>query len=267
MLPIGVSAPPRFRRPWVTGALIAMLAGVFVHVLLLREAPPALFCSDLTESPQALSDSAGTVQGFVCRWGAVPDELSRGRRVETLLTSAFVHVGWLHLLANVLFLAAFTPRVEEDLGHLGVLGLFLLCAIVAGAAHVLLDPGLTDPSVGASGGVAGVLGAHLVLARGAQVRVLIGPVPVRLPSRFVISLWAGLQLVYTAVVLRRAQYRGSVSYEVHAVGFLVGLAVVAAVVAVRPDLRRWPPRTGPANGQVPDPSRRDPGPGRGSGTG
>jgi membrane associated rhomboid family serine protease len=229
-----------------------LLVGVFVHVMLLREAPPALFCSDLVESPQAVSRSAGTVQGFVCRWGAVPDEVSSGRALETVVTSVFVHSGWWHLLGNVLFLAAFTPRVEEDLGHLGVLGLFLLCATVGGVAHVLLDPGATAPSVGASGGVAGVLGAHFVLARGAQVRVLVGPVPVRLPSRFVISVWAGLQLLYTAVVLRRAQYRGSVSYEVHAVGFLVGLAVVALAVALRPELRRWRPQSPRDARQAPD---------------
>lgn len=241
MLPIGVSAPPRSRRPWVTALLVAAVVGVFVHVLLLREAPAALFCSDLFESPQAVADSAGTVQAFVCRWGAVPDEVSRGRALETVVTAAFVHVGWWHLLANVLFLVAFLPRVEEDLGHVGALALFLLCAAVGGAAHVLLVPGLTTPSVGASGGVAGVLGAHLLLARGAQVRVLVGPVPVRLPSRFVICVWAGLQLVYTAVVLRRAETVGAVSYETHVVGFLVGLAVVAAAVAVRPGLPRWTP--------------------------
>lgn len=250
MLPVGVSAPPGSRRPWVTGLLVVALVGVLVHVTLLRDAPAALFCSDLVESPRAVADSAGTVQAFVCRWGAVPDEVSHGRALETVVTSVFVHVGWWHLLANVLFLAAFLPRVEEDLGHLGASALFLVCATAGGLAHVLLFPGLTSPSVGASGGVAGVLGAHLLLARGAQVRVLVGLFPVRLPSRFVICVWAGLQIVYTAVVLRRAQYDGSVSYEAHTVGFLVGLAVVATAVVLRPGLRRWRPPTTPGPGPL-----------------
>lgn len=239
MLPVGVSAPPGSRRPWVTGLLVVALVGVLVHVTLLRDAPAALFCSDLVESPRAVADSAGTVQAFLCRWGAVPDELSRGRTLETLVTSAFVHAGWFHLLANALFLIAFLPRVEEDLGHLGCLALFLLCAAVGGTAHVLVAPDLTTPSVGASGGVAGVLGAHLLLAGGARVRVLVGPVPVRLPSRFVIGLWAGLQLVYTVVVLDRAQPGASVAYEAHVAGFAAGLAVVALALSLRPGLRRW----------------------------
>lgn len=263
VFPVSVSAPPRFRRPWVTGGLVLVLLAVFVHVRLLRDAPPALFCSDLTESRRALSDSAGTVQAFVCRWGAVPDELAQGRSPETLLTSVLVHVSWWHLLPNVLLLGAFAPRVEEDLGHVGVLALILVCATVAGAAHVLLDPFSTSPTIGASGGVAGVLGAHLVLGRGAQVRVLVGPVPVRLPSRFVIAVWAVLQLAYTVVVLRSAQYRGAVSYEVHTVGFLVGLAVVAVAVVRRPGLRRWQPPPAPHD-PVPDASRRRPGPGDGT---
>lgn len=246
-----MSAPPQFRRPWVTTVLVIALLAVFVHVALLREAPPALFCSDLVESPRAVADSAGTVQAFVCRWGAVPDEVSHGRALETVVTSVFVHVGWWHLLANVLFLSAFLPRVEEDLGHLGASALFLVCATAGGVAHVLLFPDLTSPSVGASGGVAGVLGAHLVLARGAQILVLIGPFPVRLPSRFVICVWAGLQLAYTALVLRRAVYDGSVSYEAHAVGFLVGLAVVSTTAVLRPGVRRWcPPPTRPGPGPL-----------------
>lgn len=244
VLPLGLSAPPLHRRPYATAVLLAATVAVFVHVSRLREAAPALFCSDLTESARALAASADTVQGFVCRWGAIPDELQHGRRLVTLLTSVLVHVGWLHLLANTAFLAAFAPRVEDDLGPAGLLGLFFGSAVLGAGAHVLLVPDLTAPGVGASGGVAGVLGAHLLLARGAQVRVLVGPVPMRLPTSFVIAVWAGLQLVGTAVVLRRAEYPVGVSYEVHAVGFAVGLATVALALVVRPGLRRWSPETG-----------------------
>jgi membrane associated rhomboid family serine protease len=239
VLPLGLSAPPAHRRPVLTAALVAALLAVFVHVLLLRAAPPALFCTDLTESPQALARSAETVQGFVCRWGTVPDELRRTGRWNTLVTSLFVHTGWLHLLGNVAFLTCFAPRVEEDLGRAGLLALFLGCGVISGGAHVLLDQGSTTPTIGASGGVAGVLGAHLLLSRGASVRVLVGPVPMVLPSRFVISVWALLQLGYTAVLLRRADPSSAVAYEVHAVGFLLGVAVVAALRLLRPGLGRW----------------------------
>ena len=220
---------------------MVVILTVFVCTLLLRDAPPALFCSDLSESDRALRASDGTVQGLVCRAGAIPDELRHGRRLFTLLTSVFVHTGWWHVVPNVLFLASFGPRVEEDLHHLGLLLVFFGSAVLAGVAHVLVVPDLTAPSIGASGGVAGVLGAHLVLAPRAEVRVLAGPFPLVVPTWFALSLWAGLQVVYAAVALRRAEYPQGVSYEVHVVGFAVGLVAVAALTRLRPGLRGWPP--------------------------
>lgn len=238
MIPLAVSAPGS-RRPVATALLGVMLGAVFVHTLRLRRALPAPYCSDLTESARALRASADTLQGFVCRWGAIPDQLHRGDAVQTLVTSTFVHTGWLHLLLNLVFLAAFAPRVEEDLGRVGVVALFVGSATVAGGVHVLLLPDLVLPSIGASGGVAGVLGAHLLLAGRAQVRVLVGPVPVRLPTWYVLALWAGLQSVGAYASLRRASGPGAVSYDVHVVGFVVGLAVAATALAARPHLRRW----------------------------
>ena len=128
VLPLGLSAPPLHRRPYATAVLVLAMLGVFVYVLQLREAAPALFCSDLTES-------------------------------------VVVHAGWLHLLANLAFLAAFAPRVEEDLGPTGLVALFFGSAVLAAGAHVLLVPDLTAPGIGASGGVAGILGAHLLAVR------------------------------------------------------------------------------------------------------
>jgi membrane associated rhomboid family serine protease len=247
VMPIGVSAPPVRRWPVATAVLALLLVAVFVRTLLLRSAPPALFCSDLEESAAALQASADTVQGFVCRWGAIPDELRQGQDLVTLLTSVFVHTSWLHLLANTAFLVAFAPRVEEDLGRAGLLGVFLVSAAVAGAVHVLLAPFVTDPGIGASGGVAGVLGAHLLLAPRAEVRVLVGPVPVRLPTWFAIGTWAVLQGVYAVLVLRRAEDGSAVSYDVHVVGFAVGLLVVLVALRVRPDLRSWRPPAPPAD--------------------
>ena len=140
MLPLGLSAPPLHRRPYATAVLVLAMLAVFVYVLQLREAAPALFCSDLTESVRARAASSDTVQGFVCRWGAIPDELQHGRRLVTLLSSVVVHAGWLHLLANLAFLAAFAPRVEEDLGPTGLVALFFGSAVLAAGAPVLLVP-------------------------------------------------------------------------------------------------------------------------------
>jgi membrane associated rhomboid family serine protease len=245
MLPIGLSAPPRSHRPWTTAALVTVCVAVYVRVLLLREAPLAPYCSDLTESPRALSRAAGTVQLFVCQYGAIPDQLAKGRDPLTLLTALFVHASWFHLLANMLFLVAFAPRVEEDLGSRGLLALFVGGGVLAGVAHVLVAPNLVSPAIGASGAVAAIMGAHLLLAKGAQVRVLIGPVPMRLPSRFVIALWAVLQVAYAAWALSRAEYPGGTSYEVHAAGFAVGLLAVGGWLRLRrPAHLAWHPDVG-----------------------
>jgi rhomboid family protein len=228
MLPIGLSAPPRTHRPWATAVLTLVCVAVYVRLQLLRDAPAALFCSDLTESRRSLQRAGGTVQLFVCQYGAIPDDLVKGRHLLTLFTALFVHASWFHLLANLLFLVAFAPRVEEDLGSGGLLALFVGSGVLGGVAHVLVAPNLVSPAIGASGAVAGVMGAHLLLApKQAQVRVLIGPVPLRLPSRFVIALWAVLQIGYAAWALSRAEYPGGTSYEVHAVGFAVGVVVVS----------------------------------------
>lgn len=241
MIPLGVSAPPRRVRPLVTALLAAVLVAVFVRVVLLRDAPLAPFCSDLDESAAAVRRAAGTVQGFVCQYGAIPDELAGWRRFHTCFTATFVHVGWFHLVTNLLFLVAFAPRVEEDLGHLGLLVLFVGAGAHATWVHVTLVPHLVTPSVGASGGVAAVLGAHLVLAPRARVPVLAGVVPLRLPVWLVVGVWAVLQIGYATVALRRAVYPVASAYDVHVAGFALGVLVVGAAVRQRPGLRGWPP--------------------------
>ena len=248
MFPIGVSAPPTLRRPYVTMALVLACLAVFVRILLLDDAPLALYCSDLDESAEAVARAANTAQGFVCRYGGIPDELHTGRRPFTLVTALFVHAGWFHLLTNMLFLGSFGPRVEEELGHLGSLALFTTAGLLGGLAHVLAAPDQTDPAVGASGAVAGILGAHLLLVRGVKVRVLIGPVPMRLSSRFCIICWVSLQAAYAIWMVARDQYTGGTAYESHLAGFAVGLVVVGAVLFAR---RQMAERTDGASIKLP----------------
>ncbi len=121
-----------------------------------------------------------TLGGFYAKAGATPFELAHGLDVPpgdlvpwwaTLFTSMFIHGGWLHLIFNMLYLWIFGNNVEDALGRARFLGFYLACGLVATAAQVLTDTGSTAPMIGASGAVAGVLGAYLVLyprARGAQ---------------------------------------------------------------------------------------------------
>ena len=233
MLPIGLSGGPLRRWPWATTGLVLAVLAVFLRVQLLREAPPAPYCTDLAESEQAVRAAAGTVQSFVCRYGAIPDELRRGEDLATLVTAAFLHTGWLHLVGNVAFLAAFAPRVEQELGGPALLALYLGGGSVATTAHAFVVPGSVAPAIGASGAMAAVMGAHLLLAPRGEVRVLVGPVPVRLPTWFVIGFWVVQQTVATAVVLSRAVYPGGTAFETHVAGFLAGAAVGAVVLLRR----------------------------------
>jgi membrane associated rhomboid family serine protease len=233
VLPIGVSGGPLRRRPWVTAVLVLVVVGLFLRSLLLRGAPVAPYCTDLTESVEAVRRAAGTVQALVCRYGAIPDELRRGEDLQTLVTATFLHSGWLHLVGNLAFLVAFAPRVEQELGGPGLLVLYLGGSVVGTAVHVLAAPESVAPAIGSSGAVAAVLGAHLLVVRDADVRTLVGPVPMRLPSWFVIGFWAVQQTVATAVVVSRAVHPGGAAFEAHVAGLLVGAAIGAAVLVRR----------------------------------
>ena len=209
-LPVGDQDVRGAPTPWV---LLAFLA---LNVL--------LFVVEVTMPPAALEE-------FITRWGAVPAELSAGRRLETAITSMFLHGGWLHIFSNMLFLWIFADNVEAALGHLGFLVFYLLGGIVAVAAQVLSDPGATIPSVGASGALAAALGAYVVMFPAARVRlmVLVGIFPLlvtRVTAILFIGVWAVLQFFNGIASLGAptAQTAG-VAYWAHIGGFVFGLLV------------------------------------------
>src|SRR5437764_6207080 len=112
----------------------------------------------------------GALDGFVRRWGLVPADVLDSLRgsagpaaLVTLLTSTFLHAGWLHLLSNLLYLAVFGPAVERRLGSLKFGLVYLGSALGGSLAHLFTQPLSSQPAVGASGAVAGVIAAHLVL--------------------------------------------------------------------------------------------------------
>jgi len=145
----------------------------------------------------------------------------------SVLTAMFLHGGWLHLLGNMLFLYVFGNNVEDRLGRLRFLGFYLVCGYAATYGFALFQPDSTQPLVGASGAIAGVLGAYLVLFPRARVLSLLTFLfflPVRLPAWVVLGGWFLLQYVY---------FRGAglaagsqVAYGAHVVGFVVGAALV-----------------------------------------
>lgn len=158
--------------------------------------------------------------------GLVPDD----PEPLTWLTAMFVHVGWLHLLGNVLFLWLFGPNVEDALGRLRFAGLYLAGGLVASAAQIAVDPGSTVPLAGASGAVAGLMGAYLRLYPWARVLCVVFAIFfftfVQIPVWALLALWVAFQVGLELLD------PGSVAIAAHVAGLAVGV-LVAPLLAVR----------------------------------
>jgi membrane associated rhomboid family serine protease len=265
VLPVRDINPVR-RTPVVTYALLLLNVVVFV-------------LSPLALAP-LLGDASGarecSVQAYLDHWAAVPGQVigddppaqvvtGPGPREGTcvaespppydkrpfvsVLTAMFVHGGWLHLLGNMLFLYVFGNNVEDRLGRLRFLAFYLGCGYAATYGFSLADVGSDTPLVGASGAIAGVLGAYLVLFPRAKVWSLLTFfffLPVRLPAWLVLGSWFVLQYLYTrGAGLQEASEGGGVAYLAHVLGFLVGVALVWRLRGTGYPKELAPPRYGP----------------------
>ena len=231
VIPVGDHNPTR-RTPWVTWLLVAANVVVFVFL-------------------QPWAGDTCEQHAFFLEWAVVPHELFDGEPLDAaevrattppacglqpagdknvylaVLWSLFLHAGWIHLLGNMLYLWIFGNNVEDRLGHVRFLLFYLACGVIATLAFAV--PNATSPVtlVGASGAIAGVLGAYLVLFPGARVTVLVPFLfflPLRLPALLVLGAWFLLQLGEVRV----ADMAGSgVAYLAHVAGFLAGMALIA----------------------------------------
>jgi membrane associated rhomboid family serine protease len=181
---------------------------------------------------------------FTYGWSAVPAEITTGRDIVrevttpggsfmltrspepvelTLLSSMFMHGGWLHLGGNMLFLWIFGDNVEHTVGSVLYLGFYLIAGLVASVAQILVDPGSLIPTLGASGAISGVLGAYIVLFPGNRVTVVVFYTLTVVPAIVVIGLWAVLQFVNGFGQIAQSEETGGVAYMAHIGGFLAGL--------------------------------------------
>jgi len=143
----------------------------------------------------------------------------------TLITSMFLHGGWMHLIGNMLFLWVFGDNVEDCLGHRRFMIFYLFSGIGGALAHALVNPGSVSPMIGASGAISGILGAYLVLHPRAQVLVLAFMyIPVRLPAFVILGLWIGLQM-FNASVAGSAD-GGGTAWWAHIGGFITGFILL-----------------------------------------
>jgi len=164
---------------------------------------------------------------FILRWALVPRRFlaDPGGDFLTLFTSMFMHGGWVHLGGNMLYLWIFGDNVEDRFGHLKFLVFYLLCGIAATFAQMAFNAGSNVPNVGASGAIAGVLGAYILLFPGSRVRVLMARSVVPMPAIVVIGLWIVLQLVSGIGSIANTADTGGIAYMAHIGGFVAGFVL------------------------------------------
>ncbi|MEV6548614.1 rhomboid family intramembrane serine protease [Streptomyces sp. NPDC051597] len=244
VIPVHDINPVR-RTPWVTYALVAANLVVFLRT-------PGMAGS--LAGGDSLSQLCH-LQAFLDHWAAVPRELVHGRvpalvatgqtgvgpagpgcvvgpadytkePALSVLTAMFLHGSWLHLLGNMLFLWIFGNNIEDRLGHVRYALFYLVCGYAAAYGFALVNASSSAPLIGASGAIAGVLGAYLVLYPTARVWVLVPFLvflPLRLPAWAVLGFWFALQAVYSYG--GGVSDAGSVAYLAHVVGFVTGMVL------------------------------------------
>ena len=230
MIPIGDSAR-RHTTPYVHVGIIIACVLVFIYELSLSTIDVGRFFQDW-----------GVVTVQLVNWLESPSVVEEP---STVVTSMFIHGGWLHLIGNMLFLWVFGDNVEDAMGHGRYLVFYLLAGLAATALQVFIDQESLIPMVGASGAIAGVLGAYLVLYPRATVSVLIpwlwffGAFPV--PAAFLIVFWFLLQLLSGVASLGAAAgATEGIAFWAHVGGFIAGVVLVWAFRRQKPRRRRPP---------------------------
>lgn len=204
----------RIRFQYVTVALIAACAGVFLWQVSLG-----------TEGGQRAVYQFGTIPATILGDRYLNPEIAVIPPELTLITSMFLHGGWMHIIGNMLFLWVFGDNVEDSMGHGRFLFFYLLCGVAAALAHVFTNAESAIPTIGASGAVSGVLGAYLVLHPKAQVLTLLLRIIVTLPAVVVLGLWIGLQF-FNAWMTAGDATGGGVAWWAHIGGFVVGAVLI-----------------------------------------
>ena len=185
--------------------------------------------------------SEAALQSFIQAWGVVPREYSAVRDLpptiplpfwSTLLTSMFLHGGWMHLGGNMLYLWIFGDNLEKVMGAVRFAIFYLVCGLVASFAHIIFGPGSTVPAVGASGAISGVLGGYLVLFPRNQVRVLTRGGIAHVPAIVVLGFWIVIQLLNgVGSMATTSETGGGVAYMAHIGGFAAGVVLVKLMAA------------------------------------
>lgn len=164
---------------------------------------------------------------FIGKWAFVPRRFLSNPAGEflTLFTSMFMHAGWLHLGGNMLYLWIFGDNVEDRFGHIKYIIFYLLCGLAATFAQLAFSTGSDVPNLGASGAIAGVLGAYILMFPQERVKVLQGAQVIQVPALIVIGFWIVLQFFSGIGSIASSAQTGGVAYMAHIGGFVAGFAM------------------------------------------
>ncbi|MGL5011456.1 MAG: rhomboid family intramembrane serine protease [Paracoccaceae bacterium] len=226
---------PSGRRPYVCWLLIAVNVLVFLGYWL-------------------TIPNERSLNIFFYTWGLVPQFVMEGAQWHTVVTSMFLHGGWMHIIGNMLFLWVFGDNLEDQMGHVPFLGFYLVSGAAAAALQIAAEPASQIPMVGASGAIAGVLGGSLLLFPTARVDVfvflLIFIRVIPIPAWIVLGLWFATQ-VFSGFAMPLEG--GGVAYWAHAGGFVAGLLLAVPLWLARGGTGFW----GRTHGVPPHPEAKE----------
>jgi membrane associated rhomboid family serine protease len=244
VFPIGDQNEPGGRRAPVTLVLILINVAVFV-LLQLPEADRtrqpftygySVVPYEITHNVDLTTPTRVTVGGET---GVIDQEPGPSPIWLTLLTSTFMHGGWLHILGNMWFLWIFGDNVERRFGSLPYLAFYLVAGVIASFAQIAADPSSRIPSLGASGAIAGVLGAYIALFPTNRVTIVAFRfIPFVVPAIVAIGIWAALQFASGFASIAVTEQTGGVAYLAHVGGFVTGVAVGIVARAALPPTSR-----------------------------
>ena len=245
LLPIGDDNTGRRTTPFVTYGIVALNVIVFLFFQLGESGDR--FTYAYSAVPYEITHNVDLVQPVVVPdVGPVPQAPGPSPIWLTILTSMFMHGGWLHIAGNLLYLWVFGDNIEDNFGHVKFLIFYLVAGIAASFAQIALTPDSVIPTLGASGAIAGVLGSYLIMFPRNRVRALL-PLgfiwtTVELPALVVLGFWIVIQVVsqYTSFASSPMGKSGGVAYMAHIGGFVAGVALT--FLFRRPTTRGYAPR-------------------------
>lgn len=204
--------------PVVTWALIAINTAVFLYQVSLAPRDSQLFAYQF-----------GAIPAVVTGARSLPVQMQTVPPLMSILTSMFLHGGWMHLVGNMWFLWVFGNNIEDAMGHLRFLAFYVICGILASVGHIVSNPASSIPSIGASGAIAGALGAYIMLYPRARVWTLVFlGFFIRLlyvPAGVILGFWILIQFINGSMMTANPNM-GGVAFWAHIGGFIAGVLLV-----------------------------------------